>query len=182
MKDFSVWILIILLGTVLVQLFNIKLGIQKERNKRKNNKSYIEYNNYTVKKIMTDFEKYFYDILIELEDELNVKIHPQVNLASILNKKVNNYYVSELFRNIDFGVFNKDYDQLLFLIEINDKTHNSKSRMIRDKKVGKILEQARIPLIKFYSNYPNRKEYVKNRIKNEIIKTRVNNVNVQDLK
>lgn len=121
---------------------------------------------------MTKYEKYFYDILIELEDELGVKIHPQVNLATILHKETNNRYISELFRNIDFTIFNKDYNELILLIEINDNTHNSKDRIIRDKKVDIILDNADIKLIKFYSNYPNKKDYVKQRIKDEIISIR----------
>lgn len=91
-------------------------------------------------------------------------------MATILKKETNNYYINELFRNIDFGVFTKDYNKLLLLIEINDNTHNSRKRIARDKKVDEILISAGIKLIKFYSKYPNKKEYVKSRIKNEIIK------------
>lgn len=123
---------------------------------------------------MTKYEKYFYDILVELENELNVEIMPQVNLGGILDKKTNNHYRTELFRNIDFGIFTKDYEKLLLLIEINDSTHNYNNRRIRDRKVNEILEKANIKLLKFYSNYPNKKDYVKTRIKEEIIKIGVN--------
>ena len=64
------------------------------------------------------------------------------------------------------------YNELILLIEINDNTHNSKDRIIRDKKVDIILDNADIKLIKFYSNYPNKKDYVKQRIKDEIISIR----------
>lgn len=165
MKEVAIWIFFILLITILIQLLNVKIAIKGKRSIKNNKKD----NSYSIKNIMTDYERYFYDILVELEDELGVKIHPQVNLATILNKETNNYYINELFRNIDFGVFTKDYNKLLLLIEINDNTHNSKNRIARDKKVEAILKSADIKLLKFYSNYPNKKEYVKSRIKNEII-------------
>lgn len=142
--------------------------------RKKENKENIvvdSYSNkiYSQKELMTNFEKYFYDILIELESELDVRIHPQINLATIIKKEINNHYINELFRNIDFAIFDKDYKKVLLLIEINDKTHSSKKRMARDIKVERIINQAGIKLIKFYSNYPNKKEYIKDRIKKEII-------------
>ena len=64
-----------------------------------------------------------------------------------------------MFRNVDFAIFDKDYKNILLLIELNDKTHSSKRRISRDLKVEKIVNQAGIKLIKFYSNYPNEKNY-----------------------
>ena len=126
------------------------------------------HNIYSTKSLMTKYEKYFYNILIELKEELSIEVMPQVNLASVINKDTNNKYRNELFRNIDFGIFTKDYEKLLLLIEINDKTHSNYSRKKRDAKIDSILSNAGIKLIKFYSNYPNKKEYVKKRIKDEI--------------
>lgn len=128
------------------------------------------YNIYSTKNLMTKYERYYYDILLELKEELNIEILPQVNLASIINKGGNSKYRSELFRNIDFGIFTKNFEKILLLIEINDKTHNTYNRRKRDLKVDAIVNNAGIKLIKFYSNYPNKKEYVKNRIKEEINK------------
>lgn len=134
---------------------------------RNNNKNNI-INEYVLKKqFMTSSELYFYHILKELENELDIVIHPQTNLATIINKK-NSIYRSELFRNIDFAIFSKDYAKLLLLIEINDKTHNRNDRIKRDEKVKSICNSANIKLIKFYTNMPNKKDYVKNRIKEYI--------------
>ena len=118
---------------------------------------------------MTDYERYFYNIFVELEQEFMIKVVPQVGLSTIVKKEVNNKYISELFRNIDFAIFDKDYKEVLLLIEINDSTHNTRKRIVRDKKVEKILEDAGIRLIKFYSNYPNKYDYVKPRVRKEII-------------
>lgn len=119
---------------------------------------------------MTDYERYFYNIFIELEKELDVRVQPQINLATIIQKETNNRYIGELFWNIDFGIFDKDYKGLLLLIEINDKTHNSPKRKKRDKKVEEIVGSANIRLIKFYSGYDNKRDYVKNRVKKELVK------------
>lgn len=122
---------------------------------------------YELKSIMTDYERKFYNILKDLGDEFIVV--PQLNLAAVVKKINNNKYYSELFRNIDFAIFSKDYTKLLLLIEINDKTHQSKKRRDRDLKVQKICNDIDVKLIKFYSSYPNEKDYVLNRVKSNLI-------------
>lgn len=122
---------------------------------------------YELKSIMTNYEKYFYDILKELNDDYIVV--PQLNLASVVKKINNNRYYSELFRNIDFAIFSKNYSNLLLLIEINDKTHNTKKRRERDLKVKKICNDINVKLITFYSNYPNERNYVINRVKDNLV-------------
>ena len=126
------------------------------------------YRYYDKNKFMTNYEKYFYDIFVELEKEYYIRIHPQVNLATIIKKNSDSGKMLELFKNIDFGIFTRNYEELLLLIEINDKTHNIPKRIKRDKKVKEIVNEAGIKLITFYSNYPNSKEYVKNRIIKEL--------------
>ncbi len=57
---------------------------------------------------------------------------------------------------------------ILLLIELNDSSHNKNVRKDRDLKVKKICNDANIKLITFYTKYPNEKDYVINRIKQEI--------------
>jgi len=54
------------------------------------------------------------------------------------------------------------------LIELNDKSHQNKQRIKRDKKVKNICNKAKIPLICFYTDYPNEDNYVINRILDNI--------------
>lgn len=119
---------------------------------------------YEQKKFMSYYEKYFYDILKDIERDYDVIVQPQINLASVIEKNIKHKYVNELFRNIDFGIFDKNFHKLLLAIEINDSSHLKKDRILRDLKVEKILNQANIKLIKFYTNMPNEKLYVTNRI------------------
>lgn len=129
-------------------------------------------NNYTVtrykqKKFMTESELDFFNKLKFFET--NYRVIPQINLASIVQKINNNRYNTDLFRNIDFAIFTKDYSHLLLLIELNDKTHEKNFRKRRDRKVRNICMRANINLITFYTKYPNNEQYVIDRILKEIV-------------
>ncbi|MDD6224168.1 MAG: DUF2726 domain-containing protein [bacterium] len=123
---------------------------------------------YRKRNFMSEIELDFYNKIKELENEY--KIIPQINLGTIVEKQ-NKGYRNELFRNIDFAIFDKDLKELLILIELNDKTHEQRKRRKRDKNVKEICEKANIKLITFYTKYPNKVDYVLNRIKEEIKKT-----------
>ena len=120
-----------------------------------------------IAKSIFPFEKTLFIKLKEIEKYGNYIVHPQINLATIVQKKSNQKYNSELFRNVDFAIFNNNYE-LLLLIELNDSTHNETKRKIRDVKVKKICEEANIKLITFYTKYPNEKNYIINRVLKEI--------------
>lgn len=125
---------------------------------------------YFKKPLVTEQEKYFFNILVN--NFFDYYIIPQTNLASIINKKkeFNKQWQNELYRNIDFAIINKTTFLPELLIEINDKTHNPKSRIERDKKVRQICLDAKINLITFYSNMPNKESYIIDRIKSELEK------------
>lgn len=112
---------------------------------------------------------FFIKKLIKIE-EYDYKVIPQVNLATIINKDSKYKYQTELYRNIDFAIFDKTLTYPLLLIELNDITHNSNKRRERDKKVKNICEQAGFKLIAFYTKYDNKEEYIINRILENINK------------
>lgn len=130
---------------------------------------------YIPKKFLSNCEYDFFRKFISLEDEINVHIVPQVNLASIIEKKSESRFNTELFRNIDFGIFNADYSKILLLIELNDDSHNNYYRKKRDIKVKDICSKAGIKLITFYTKYPNESNYVKDRIISELKQDSNNN-------
>ncbi len=146
-----------------------------------NNQNNINYNQeddfyYVTKKFLSANELSFYRKLKPLENKGYV-IVPQVNLASIIEKR-NARYHAELFRNIDFGIFNNDFE-LLLLIELNDQSHQKIERRDRDLKVKKILMDCNIPLMTFYSSYPNENDYVLNRVLTAINNNNNNNQNTK---
>ena len=117
---------------------------------------------YTKKEsILTECEKYFYDILIKNYKD-KYTIIPQVSLSAIIKKekKFENEYQNELNRIIDFGIFDKTNLRPLLLIEINDKTHLQNNRKERDKKVREICEEAQINIITFWTNSENKENYI----------------------
>lgn len=120
---------------------------------------------YKQKKLMTKNEEYFYNIFKCALHEYGYIVQPQVNLASIIEKETPHKYINELFRNIDFAIFDKDYNKLLLLIEINDNLHFlSPERIERDNKVKSILNDANIKLVNFYPKYSTNKIKVINRL------------------
>lgn len=123
---------------------------------------------YSRKKFLSESEKKFLELLLPLKQR-GIIIIPQVNLASIIKKNGDARFNTELFRNVDFGLFDKDF-RIKLLIELNDATHNQKSRQYRDVRVREITKSAQIPIITFYTNKPNKQDYVLNRII-ETIKT-----------
>lgn len=155
------------LGVVcLIVYLIVKKFKPKNNSKSKNQSSQAKYQS---KQLMSEYEKYFYEILSKnfAQDYI---IMPQVNLASII-EKIKDFpkqYQNELYRNIDFGVFDKNSMKPLLLIEINDKTHNQPDRIKRDLKVKEICNQANIKLITFYTKYDNKPNYIVSRIKKEL--------------
>lgn len=134
--------------------------------KFKNNSSSKESNYYfTCKNFLTNSEFSFYKKMLPLQEKGYIII-PQLNLASIIEKHNSNFR-NELFRNIDFAIFDQNFN-LLLLIELNDSSHQRSDRKNRDLKVKKILNDCHIKLLTFYTTYPNETTYVVNRILNAI--------------
>ena len=111
---------------------------------------------------MTECEKSFFEVIKEIV-EPQYTIQPQINLASVIDKEQHTKYRNELFRNIDFGIFDKNYS-LVLLIEINDQSHAQPNRIDRDNKVKSICADAGIPLITFWTKYGIDKKYIYNRL------------------
>ena len=103
---------------------------------------------------MSDDEINFGNIIRQVIPDKYV-MFPQINLAAIILKyntynKKQTTYRNELFRNIDFGLFNRSTYKLELLIELNDQTHNYPERKERDEKVNRICISAGIKLITFW--------------------------------
>ena len=102
---------------------------------------------YTLKHpIMSVNEKKFFKIMREKLGN-NYIITPQINLQSIIETPLSNSRNDELFRNVDFGIFDTEMYHPLMLIEINGKQHsNEEYWRKRDKSVKEILESAGLML------------------------------------
>ena len=123
---------------------------------------------YIKKRFLSKSEKKFYYFLTQFELEKNIKIIPQINLSSIIHKP-NATYRNELHsRNIDFGIFDKNFN-LLLLIEFNDKSHDKQKTKERDYKVQKICKIAKIDLIPTtYKDFFENPTTIKEKLSKEI--------------
>ena len=117
---------------------------------------------YCKKKLLTKTELRFQNAISKCLNT-NYILLPQINLASIINRTDEHKYQNELYRNIDFCIFDTEYNPIL-LIEINDKTHKEKARIARDYKVKDICQNAELPLVTFWTDYGVNDEYVQKRI------------------
>lgn len=128
-----------------------------------NKTGYHPANKYIRKEFISKCEKKYAEVIEKCISPV-YKLIPQINLASIIQKENETKYNTDLFRNIDFGIFTRYYD-LLVLIEINDPTHERRDRIGRDKSVKYILDEAGIPLVTFWTKYGTNEEYIKERLK-----------------
>lgn len=117
---------------------------------------------YRKKKLLTNCELE-YKKAIDKYLPAKYKLLPQICLASVVEKLDENKYANELFRIIDFGVFDCNYN-LKLLIEINDNTHHNKYRIARDYKVKEICKEAEIPLIIFWTEFGIDEYYIQKRL------------------
>ncbi len=116
--------------------------------------------------LMTNTEmKYYYCILKVLPK--NLMVHMQSNLATFIERTDSVRFQNELYRNVDFLITDLRYTPL-FVVEINDDTHNQKRRKERDEKVGKICEEAGIPILKLWTNYGVNEKYISEKL-NQIL-------------
>lgn len=113
--------------------------------KIKNRKKFV-YTYRTKKCLMTNTEFKYYTALKSILTGTNYQLLPQIALSAIIERKEPHKYQSELSRVADFVIFSPEFAPLL-VIEINDQTHNVRSRRLRDEKVKFILKSANLPLL-----------------------------------
>lgn len=161
--------IIILVVAVLCYLL-IKLILSIKHRNEKMKRIYTEYSTsenkqteYLLKNtLITQNEKPYFETIKKFIEPQYI-IQPQINLASIIDKKSPDKFRNELFRNIDFGIFDQSYKPLV-LIEINDDSHLTPSRKERDQKVQSICKDAGIPIITFWTKYGVNEAYINKRL------------------
>lgn len=103
--------------------------------------------------LMTYSEAQFYNQLIKvLEDDYY--IFPQVHLPSIIDHRIKgqNWRAALAHINrksVDYVLCETKNLRPICAIELDDKTHDSESRVNRDREVERILAEARLPLVRF---------------------------------
>ena len=103
-------------------------------------------NRYKAKKCLLSRPEMTAYAILKTMLEPKYRVYPQIALLSIVDKLTNTSYRNELFRIIDFVVFDNSLKPLL-AIELNDASHNRKDRRERDEKVKDILSKAGIKIV-----------------------------------
>lgn len=117
---------------------------------------------YTKKKLLSKVEIDFYRAIREIVNG-QYRVYPQINLATVIEKQGDFKYQNELYRNIDFAIFDTDFSPIV-LIEINDNSHLQPERQKRDIKVRELCRQAGLPMITLWVDKGINKDYIKKRI------------------
>lgn len=109
-------------------------------------KFYDENKNYYLKyPLLNDYEKRFFYLAKKLLPK-HLYLIPELNLQSIIETDTNTRN-DELFRNVDFCIFNTKYYLPLVIIEINGQQHYTNEYWKeRDKSVKSILNTVSIPI------------------------------------
>ena len=121
---------------------------------------------YFKKRIITNIERIYYNKIKNIIPS-NYILQVQIPLCSIVNKKRNYTYRNQLFRVLDYGIFDKE-GNVIVIIELNDSTHYRQERIERDYKVQEILKNAEIPLITIWANDRKDEEELKNELEKYI--------------
>lgn len=153
------------------------------------NHSHNQSNN-IIKKYNIDYRKYyrprryvttlnelhFYEVLLEIAEELDLFIFCQVALYSIIETRKNlDYSTQTKFFNkisrksIDFVLVDKNTCRIKLCIELDDDTHYRKKRIERDKFLKELFEQLEVNLLRYPSCYVYNKDDVKNKILEKMI-------------
>ena len=143
------------------KLFGIQ-DKQETQTTKKTVKKQVDKKSYEPKKLLTTTEIRFKNA-IEKFIPSNYILYPQINLASIIKRTDEHKYQNELYRNVDFCIFDDKYNPKI-IIEINDNSHKEKSRRARDIKVQNICNNANIPIINFWTDYGVNESYIERKI------------------
>ena len=86
----------------------------------------------------------YYELMQAVGAEFDV--FPQLALVTLVDK-IDASYRNELFRVVDFALFDKRTNRPLLVIELNDASHLRDDRKLRDEKVKCILRRAGLKLL-----------------------------------
>ena len=105
--------------------------------------------------ILTPPERNFYKVLSSVYKDrfiimAKVRIADIIKVRSTISRKQFWRYFSKISqKHIDFVLVDKTSFATLCLIELDDKSHEKRERIIRDKFINQVMAQTGIPLYRF---------------------------------
>lgn len=119
---------------------------------------------------MSEAEKQFYFVLAEILGN-EYLIFSKVRMADLLylprmgNSEYYHYFNKIQSKHVDFLICDKENIKPLLVIELDDLSHLKIDRILRDKLVDKIFENAKLPIIHIKFANPYNKLEVFDKIK-----------------
>ena len=117
---------------------------------------------------MTKGENEFFQILTKILQN-KYYIFPQMHLTTFLEHKVTGQtwkgakaHIDRL--SVDYVICDKKYLSPIIAIELDDSTHNRGDRIVRDTEVERILQEAKVPLIRIPYTDRFKEEEIKEKI------------------
>lgn len=119
-----------------------------------------EESRYIITELLTPNEKSFYNEIKEYMYERGLHIITKIRLADLIEPKIKQYQNKSEWqkdfnkicsKHIDFAIVNNNM-QILFLIELDDSTHNYNDRKERDDFINTALVNAGYRLLRVYNN------------------------------
>lgn len=180
--DDSMYVLVILLIVIGILILRNKPTSptlqQSEMSKNseesvKDNNDIIDYKTYYKPRIYitTKQENIFYNVLLEIANELNYTLFAQVPLYTIVNTQDNldsstktSYFNKISSKSIDFVLVDEKC-RILLCIELDGSSHKLKNRIERDRFINKLFNDLNISLLR----YPVYNTYYKDTLKKRII-------------
>ena len=135
---------------ILILYFIYRLCLSK-----RNSGSFLPYRK---KLLLTKNEWNFYKKLKPVTDKYGYGIIAKVRLADLIEvdtdktKEFGRFFPKISSKHIDFALINPDNMEVLFLIELDDRSHDLPARKERDDFVNKVCEKTGYHLIRTYGD------------------------------
>ena len=102
--------------------------------------------------IMTKAENDFFNTLVRILGS-EYYVFPQVHLSAILDHKVAHQNWKASFthinqKSVDYVICSRQYRRPVLAIELDDWSHDSDSRKLRDEEVDRIFNDSGLPLLR----------------------------------
>jgi len=165
MKEFIFLLVVISIIVIFVKIFLEKKFPLSEKKVYRYKKREV---------FMTEAERNFFSILLLTIGE-QYQIFAQVHLPTIVDHKINGQNWKGAFRHIDeksvdFVLCEKVTLKPILAIELDDRSHEEESRMMRDEEVKRIIEtDAGIPLLRIKNEKSYSSEELKMKISEKLI-------------
>lgn len=142
-----------LLTSVVLWIFIIRWFIKRFKSLpiEKQNEPATPYAYCKKSSIMTQVELVFYKRLQEIFSQ-NFEIVPQAQLSSFLSHKIKGQnwrgaLATIQRKSVDYLICKKENFEPVVVIELDDNTHDSDDRRVRDKLVDEVCDKAELPIV-----------------------------------